>query len=190
MAFLLSTSLYRSRPTHQMSMGPEHSSYNTQCGDSGFPYSVHTTSRDGATASMVRAVNSGRRMRPLPRSGECIPSGPEYSFGQRCTDHRLHCRALAILNKRWPWPLAMTRCDLLVYIHYIVLGRHIRCLLAINTKLQSQQREVCDRLAQYMRPARTAPQHQGFPQQNSGSFRALLQEINLGGARYWNEPER
>jgi hypothetical protein len=43
-------------------------------------------------------------------------------------------------------------------------GRHIRCLLAINTKLQLQQREVWDLLTQCMRPARTAPLHQAFPQ--------------------------
>jgi hypothetical protein len=30
--WLISTSLYRSRPTHQMSIGPEQSSHKTQCG--------------------------------------------------------------------------------------------------------------------------------------------------------------
>jgi hypothetical protein len=63
-----------------MSIGPEQSSHNTQCGDSG-SLSVHTTSMDGAAASMICAVNSGRRMRPLPRSGEGYPLGLNISLG-------------------------------------------------------------------------------------------------------------
>jgi hypothetical protein len=90
-ASLRTTSLYRSRPTHQMSFGPEHSRYNTQCGVSGSLF-VHTTSRDRASTTMNHSWSISTTSSSAGTSDVYWPPAPSYnrSTGGVCSPCSVH----------------------------------------------------------------------------------------------------